>query len=142
MKVHFTFPELLQRYFTDRLTTQRNASPNTIASQRDTFRLLLGFAQRSLHKSPSALAIEDFDAPFIGRFLDYLEKDRRNSPRSRNVRLAAIHSFFRRRLMKPGPAISGGCKKSLKSRRPTMSWATSRGFWPRTLAKLMAQLAW
>ena len=94
MKVHFTFPELLQRYFTDRLTTQRNASPNTIASQRDTFRLLLGFAQRSLHKSPSALAIEDFDAPFIGRFLDYLEKDRRNSPRSRNVRLAAIHSFF------------------------------------------------
>jgi integrase/recombinase XerD len=94
MKIHATFPELLQAYFTDRLIGQRNASPNTVASHRDTFRLFLGFAQRSLHKSPAALAIEDLDAPFIGRFLDHLETIRGNAPRSRNVRLAAIHSFF------------------------------------------------
>lgn len=112
MKVHFTFSELLQRYFTDRLTTQRNASPNTVASHRDTFRLLLGFAQRSLHKPPSALAIEDFDAPFIGRFLDHLEKDRRNSPRSRNVRLAAIHSFFEYVALEE-PALSGVTQRVL-----------------------------
>ena len=94
MKTHATFPELLQAYFTNRLIGQRNASPHTVASHRDTFRLFLGFAQRSLHKSPAALAVEDLDAPFIGRFLDHLESVRGNTPRSRNVRLAAIHSFF------------------------------------------------
>jgi site-specific recombinase XerD len=94
MKPHATFSELLQAYFTDRLLGQRHASPNTVASQRDTFRLLLKFAQRALRQSPTTLAIETLDAPFIGRFLDYLETERGNTPRSRNVRLAAIHSFF------------------------------------------------
>jgi site-specific recombinase XerD len=91
---HATFSELLQAYFTDRLLRQRNASPHTVASHRDTFRLLLGFAQRVLCKTPTTLAIEDLNPPFLGQFLDYLEKDRGNSPRSRNTRLAAIHSFF------------------------------------------------
>ena len=94
MKLHATFSELLQSYFADRLIGQRNASPNTVASHRDTFRLLLEFAHDRLHKLPTALKIEDFNPAFIGRFLEHLEKDRGNCPRSRNTRLAAIHSFF------------------------------------------------
>ena len=94
MKTEPSFAALLQAYFTDRLVGQRNASPHTIASHRDTFRLLLGFAQKALKKAPAALAIADLDAPFIGRFLDHVEKDRGNQPQTRNLRLAAIHSFF------------------------------------------------
>ncbi len=94
MRTQPSFSALLQAYFTDRLVGQRNASPHTIASHRDTFRLLLGFAQKTLKKAPSALAIADLDAPFIGRFLAHVEKDRGNTPQTRNVRLAAIHSFF------------------------------------------------
>ena len=94
MKATTTFSALLQTYFTDRLLGQRCASPNTVASHRDTFRLLLQFADRAPHKSPDALATEDLNAPFIGRFLDHLEKERGNQPSTRNTRLAAIHSFF------------------------------------------------
>jgi site-specific recombinase XerD len=94
MKTEPSFPALLQAYFTERLVAQRNASPNTIASHRDTFRLLLEFGQKLLKKAPTDLAIADLDAPFIGRFLDHVEKDRGNTPQTRNVRLAAIHSFF------------------------------------------------
>jgi len=94
MKTNAEFPKVLQAFFTDRLMRQRRASPHTIASYRDTFRLLLGFATQRLKKAPLNLGIEDLDTPFIGAFLDYLEKDRGNSARSRNVRLAAIHSFF------------------------------------------------
>lgn len=89
------FPALLESYFTERLMHQRKASPHTIASYRDTFRLLVSFAKRRLGKMPCALAIEDLDAPFLGAFLDHLEHERNNSARSRNARLAAIHSFFR-----------------------------------------------
>jgi site-specific recombinase XerD len=89
-----TFSELLQAYFTERLMGECNASPHTIANYRDTFRLLIAFAQRHLKKPPTKLAIKDLDANFILAFLEYLEKDRGNSPRSRNVRLSAIHSFF------------------------------------------------
>jgi len=95
MKTDPTFAVLLQRFFTDRLMQQRQASPNTIASYRDSFCLLFKFAQQRLNKTPSALSIEDLDAPFIGAFLDHLQKDRGNSARSRNARLAAIHSFFK-----------------------------------------------
>jgi site-specific recombinase XerD len=86
---------LLQAFFTERLMHQRRASPHTIASYRDTFRLLLGFAQQRLGKAPEALTLTDLDAPFISAFLDHLEEDRGVTARSRNVRLAAIHSFFR-----------------------------------------------
>jgi len=95
MKTCTTFPGLLQSFFTDRLMRQRQASPNTIASYRDSFCLLFEFAQQRLKKTPQNLTIKDLDAPFIGAFLDYLEKNRGNSARSRNVRLAAIHSFFK-----------------------------------------------
>jgi integrase/recombinase XerD len=86
---------LLQRFFTDRLMHQRQASQHTIASYRDTFRLLLGYAQQQLKKAPAELAMEDLDAAFISAFLNHIEKDRGVTARSRNVRLAAIHSFFR-----------------------------------------------
>lgn len=95
MKTITPLPVLLQSFFTERLMAQRGASPHTLASYRDTFRLLLHFAQNQLKKSPSALALEDLDAPFIGAFLDHLEKTRHNSARSRNLRLAALRSFFR-----------------------------------------------
>jgi site-specific recombinase XerD len=94
MKISANFPGLLEAFFTDRLMGQRQASPHTIAAYRDTFCLLLRFAQDHLKKVPSELTLDHLDAPFIGAFLNHLEKDRGNSARSRNVRLAAIHSFF------------------------------------------------
>jgi integrase/recombinase XerD len=84
----------LQAFFTDRLARQRNASPHTIAAYRDTWRLLLAFAAAKTGKEPSRLDLADLDAPLIGCFLDHLEHDRGNSPRTRNARLAAIHSLF------------------------------------------------
>jgi integrase/recombinase XerD len=90
-----TFPALLEAFFTDRLVRQRQASPHTLASYRDTFCLLLAYAQQKLRKVPSEVVLADLDTVFLGLFLDHLEHERNNSPRSRNVRLAAIHSFFR-----------------------------------------------
>jgi len=86
---------LLERFFTQRLMQQRQASPHTISSYRDTFRMLLKFTQLRLHTPPSRLKFEEIDAPLIVAFLDHLESHRRLSVRSRNVRLTAIHSFFR-----------------------------------------------
>lgn len=86
---------LLEAFFSDRLQRQRNASPNTIAAYRDTFRLLLVFAQERLRKPPTALPLADLDAALVLAFLQHLEKRRGNSVRTRNARLAAIHSFFR-----------------------------------------------
>lgn len=86
---------LLEAFFTERLQRQMQVSPETIASYRDAFRLLLGFAQSRLGKEPSELLLTDLDAPFIGAFLDYLETERKNSPRTRNLRLVAIRSLFK-----------------------------------------------
>lgn len=86
---------LLEAFFTDRLQRQRQASPHTIAAYRDSFRLFLRFAQKKLGKAPSHLLLDDLDAPLIGAFLEALEKERKCSVRTRNARLAAIHSFFR-----------------------------------------------
>lgn len=86
---------LLERFFTQRLMQQRQASPHTISSYRDTFRMLLKFTQQRLHTPPARLAFEAIDAPLIVAFLDHLEKHRGLSARSRNLRLTAIHSFFR-----------------------------------------------
>jgi len=84
----------LQAFFTDRLARQRHASGQTVAAYRDTWRMLLTFAIERTGKKPSALDIADLDAPLIGGFLDHLERDRGNSPRTRNARLAAIRSMF------------------------------------------------
>ncbi len=90
-----TLPSLVQKFFTDKLYSQMEASPHTVASYRDTFRLLLKFAGEKTGKSPIALSIDDLDAEMIGVFLDDIENIRNNSARSRNTRLAAIRSFFR-----------------------------------------------
>jgi integrase/recombinase XerD len=85
----------LQAYMTDRLIRQRQASPHTVAAYRDAFKLLLVFAQRRTGKAPSRLGLADLDPSLIGAFLDHLETERHNSVRTRNARLAAIHSLFR-----------------------------------------------
>ncbi len=85
----------LQAWFTERLMTQRQASPHTIAGYRDTMRLLLRFASTQTGKPPSNLEIDDLDAELITRFLVHLEQERGNSARTRNARLAAIHSLYR-----------------------------------------------
>ena len=95
MPKNAAFPALLEMFFTTRLIAQRKASPHTVASYRDTFRLLLQFVARRLAKPPSKLTMEDLNAPLIGEFLDDLERTRTNGVRSRNLRLTAIRSFFR-----------------------------------------------
>jgi integrase/recombinase XerD len=85
----------LQSFFTERLTRDKNASPHTIACYRDTLRLLLIFLAERSGTAPAQARIEDLDAPLIGTFLDHLERRRGNSVRTRNTRLAAIHSLFR-----------------------------------------------
>ena len=105
-------PPLLQAFFVDRLREQRSASPHTIAAYRDTFRLLLRFAAQRLKKVPSDLTVEDLEAPFVCEFLEHLEKDRGNTARTRNSRLAAIHSFFRYVALKE-PAQALLCQRVL-----------------------------
>ena len=84
----------MQSFFTARLAAQQNASPNTVAAYRDTFRLLLCFVKDTTGVTPNKLTIDDIDAITIGRFLDHLESERGASIKTRNSRLAAIHSFF------------------------------------------------
>ena len=90
-----TFPGLVQEFFTDYMVQQRALSPCTVASYRDGFLLMLRFAEQHLAKPPSALQLADIDAKFLASFLEHLERDRHNTVRSRNIRLAAIRSFLR-----------------------------------------------
>jgi integrase/recombinase XerD len=92
---NYPLPIYLQRFFTERLATQLHASPNTVASYRDTFRLLLRYAADRLKRQPTQLQIADIDADLIGGFLTFVETRRANKARSRNTRLAAIRSFFK-----------------------------------------------
>ncbi len=95
MKPGCNVASLIERYFTERLMRQRNVSANTIASYRDTFRLLFMFAQARLRKAPSALTLDELDAPFISAFLTDLETRRGVGVTTRNLRLTAVRSFFR-----------------------------------------------
>lgn len=95
MSVQVSFAVLLESFFTERLMRQRQASAHTIASYRDTFKMLLQFVHKRLHKAPSALCLEDVDAPLVAAFLDDLEASRGVTARTRNLRLTAVHSFFR-----------------------------------------------
>ena len=88
-------PALVQRFFTDRLQAQLGASPHTIASYCDTFRLLLVFASARLVRTPSQLRVEDLSAALISAFLDHLELQRASTPKTRNIRLTAVRAFFR-----------------------------------------------
>jgi len=87
--------QLLQQFFLQRLSQQRNASPRTVAAYRDTMRLLLQFAEQRLHRPPERLTLCDIDAPLVLAFLNYLEVDRHSAIRSRNLRLAAVRAFLR-----------------------------------------------
>lgn len=89
------FPALLQQFFQRRLLAERGASAHTIASYRDTFELLLRYAERQTGRTASALTLADLDAPLVLAFLDHLEHERCNTPRTRNLRLTAIRSFMR-----------------------------------------------
>ncbi len=91
----YPLPIFVQWFFTERLANQLAASANTVASYRDTFRLLLTFATDRLGRQPTDLLVTDIDADLVGRFLDFVETSRGNSARSRNTRLAAIRSFFK-----------------------------------------------
>jgi len=95
MTTSISLAPVLERFFTQRLMQQRQASAHTVSSYRDTFRQFLKFAQQRLHKAPNALAFEQINAPLVVAFLDHLEKDQGLSVRSRNLRLTAIHSLFR-----------------------------------------------
>ena len=90
-----TLAATLQAFFTDRLIRQRQASPHTIAAYRDTFKLLLAFTFTRTGIEPSHLGVHALDAPLVSEFLNHLETERGNSVRTRNARLAAIHSLFR-----------------------------------------------
>jgi Phage integrase, N-terminal SAM-like domain len=85
---------LLQTFFTERLARQRDASPHTVASYRDSFRLLLTFLHQQTGTTPTKLKLEDLDAATISAFLSYLENERGNSAKTRNARLTAVRSFF------------------------------------------------
>ena len=95
MSGHPSFGVLLERFFTQRLMQQRRASAHTIASYRDTFKMLLQFVHKRLRKAPSALTLDDIDAPLVMAFLDEMERARGITARTRNLRLTAVHSFFR-----------------------------------------------
>jgi integrase/recombinase XerD len=90
-----TLAPTLEAFFSQRLMAQRQASPHTLAAYRDTFRLLLAYAWKRTGTPPSQLDISAIDAPLVGEFLTHLETERGNSARTRNARLAAIHSLFR-----------------------------------------------
>ena len=90
-----TFATLVQEFFTDYMVQQRALSPHTVASYRDTFILMLGFAEKRLGAAPNNVQLTDLSAKFLAGFLDHLEQDRHNSVRSRNIRLAAVRSFLK-----------------------------------------------
>ncbi len=90
-----TFATLVQEFFTDYMVQQRALSPRTVASYRDTFVLLLRFAEQQLGKAPVSVQLTDINAKFLAAFLDHLEGERHNSARSRNIRLAAVRSFLK-----------------------------------------------
>jgi len=91
----YPLPIHVQRFFTERLATQLHASPNTVASYRDTFRLLLKYTTDRIGRQPTELQVGDIDADLIGDFLTFVETNRGNGARSRNTRLSAIRSFFK-----------------------------------------------
>jgi site-specific recombinase XerD len=102
----------LEAFFSQRLLQERGASANTVAAYRDSFRLLLAFVQRHRHRAPSDIALAELDAPLVAAFLGHLERDRHNSALTRNVRLAALHSFFRF-LAPREPALAGSIQRVL-----------------------------
>ena len=120
MSEHLCLAPLLESYFRRRLTKQRNATPATLASYRDSLRMLILFAAARLRKEPAALALEELDRDLVLAFLDELEEKRNNSVATRNARLAAIRSFFHHSLppiLPPSASPNGSWQSPQK--RPT-----------------------
>lgn len=137
-----TLATTLQLFFSDRLIRQRQVSPNTLQAYRDTLRLLLVFASERYSKVPAKLDIDDLDSPLIGAFLDHLERDRKNSVRTRNARLAAIRSLFRYAALRhPEHAatierVLAIPPKRFERRLVTyLSEGKSRPYWPRRIGQ-------
>ena len=125
-----SFARLLQGYFCQRLIQQRHASSRTVASYRDTFRLLIGFAEQNLGKHVAKLTLTDLNVTLVLAFLDYLEVERHNCIRSRNIRLAAIRSFLHYAGLQE-PAALSTIQRVLavpmkRFERPAMSFLTSK----------------
>jgi integrase/recombinase XerD len=119
---------LLEAFFRKRLISQRRASPHTIASYRDTFRLLLAFAQKQTNRPPSKLGLQDISPALVSDFLDNLEASRANTARSRNLRLTAIRSFFRFAALEE-PQLGGVIQRVLaipnkRCKRPLVGYLT------------------
>ena len=116
---------VLEAFFTERLA-QRQASPHTVASCRDTFCLLLRYARQRLGTAPSRLDLADLDAPFIGAFLDHLQTERGNGIATRNNRLAAIHSLFAYAALRcPEHAALISRVLAIPGKRPAPPWSAS-----------------
>lgn len=127
----------LQSFFTDRLVKQRRASPRTIASYRDSLRLLVVFVHGRTAKTPCTLDWDDLDTEMVCAFLDHLEAERHNGPRTRNLRLTAIRSLFayaslrhpehaaliQRVLAIPAKRFDNRSSRSSRRRRSTLSSA-------------------
>ena len=90
-----SFQSLLQCFFLERLMKQKNASACTISSYRDTFRIFLRYMKLEKQCAPSQITLEMVNAETIISFLNYIETVRNNSIKTRNNRLAAIHSFLK-----------------------------------------------
>jgi site-specific recombinase XerD len=101
-----SFGCLIQDFFCQRLINQRQVSPQTVASYRDTLRLLLRFAEKKLGKPSVKLVLSDINVTLVLAFLDYLESERKNNTRSRNARLAAIRSFLHYAVLQDPTALS------------------------------------
>ena len=121
------FAVLLHRFLTSHLAGLRGCSPNTIASYRDTFKLLIAWFRDCRSIPPDKLTLDRIDADAITAFLDWLEAERHNSISTRNQRLAAVSSFFRW-LQSQDPARMAGCQDILAvpaKRRPSRASITS-----------------
>ena len=130
---------LVTGFFVRHLAAERNVSPHTVAAYRDTLKLLLQFTCEAAHRSIAALRFEDVTADVIGQFLDHLETARHNTVRTRNARLAAIHSFIRSVLSRE-PSLAALCQRILaipskKTTRPVLGYLTEA-----ELAHVLAQV--
>ena len=123
---------LIQKYFLQWLMAQRNVSPETIKSYRDTFRLYFKYMESSCSIPPARISIDHFEADHILGFLSYLNKERGNGAKTVNSRLATLHSFIKY-LMFELPEYSGLLSRSLmvpsqKSEKRQMEFLTEEEF--------------
>lgn len=128
---------LLESFFQSRLVNQRNATAATVASYRDALRLVVQYAARRTGREPCKLEVTDLDRDLVLDFLDHLERDRRNGPRTRNARLTAIRSFFHH-VAASDPALLGVAQRVLAIPSKRTASETPRHLATRDLTELLA----